>query len=175
MFKRALITSALLSTMAVLSSGCGDSVLGPQGRSQAQTESQPVPTQPIEPIATPCFQVGDLTGDGRVDASDVSFYASFDLYMDGVVNTRDEEMFAAVVQNTPIDTNGNGFVDASDYSAFAFAKGLADHNKNGLVDAGDVSYHAWGKAKLDLNRDGLLNAEDRAELDRRLGEVSVCS
>ena len=188
MFKRTITTAALLGALT-LNVGCVDHIAGPERNVQAQSETPRTPAEPLELSAVgteiptlppaPCARlVGDLTGDGRVDASDVSAFAlrmRIDLYKDGIVNFKDEQLLYAVLRNTPIDMNGNGRVDASDYSVFAYAKKHADFNESGRVDAADVSWFAWAKGELDLNGDGQVTAADRAELERHLGEVSICA
>ena len=166
MFKRFFTTTALLGTIALSNVGCIKGVMDP--------------ANPVEKtsIIVPCIATADLTGDGRVDASDVSAYAwlmRVDLNGDASVDTGDQQLLGAVLQRTPADFNGDGYVDASDFSAYAAATARADFNGSGSVDASDVSFFAMAKQQLDLNGDHRVNPEDLKELDRQLNEVDPCS
>ena len=165
MFKRITTTAALLGTLT-LSAGCVDEIMSPASgpAKAAPTSSDPLPI---------CSLSGDLSGDGIVDATDVALFAHLmraDLNRDGAVDAADLDLLAAVLQGTPIDVDGNGTVDASDYAAFGFAKRNADLNGDGAVDATDVAIFSTTKSRLDVNVDGQADSQDREEIVKHLGE-----
>jgi hypothetical protein len=154
--------------------GCNE-ILGPT----AQRQSLPVPTdQGDAAVANIPAPSGDLNRDGRVDASDLSYFAwvmSADVNGDAIVSARDAEVISGVITYVQTgslgDLTGDGVVDASDISMLARARGRSDLNHSGAVDASDLSLYAFLRSRGDVDRDGAVSSADAGVIRRQLGEV----
>jgi hypothetical protein len=162
---------ATLSILLSFAAGCTNSIVGPV---QHQTSSGSVqeprtpptfvdPAKSAPPTTAPVL--GDLTGDGNVDASDLAAFAFImraDINQDGMVDGQDEVRLALLMSGQVPDLAAPyGVIDASDYAALAAARGRADLTGDGHLDASDVACFTWMRARGDLNGDGIVSRRDR--------------
>jgi hypothetical protein len=107
---------------------------------------------------------GDITGDGQVDASDLAAFAFLmraDVNRDGMVDGQDELALAMLLSGQVPDLAlPYGIIDASDYAAYAAARGRADLTGDGRVDASDLACFTWMRNRGDLNGDGIVSRRD---------------
>jgi len=163
------VTLATLAITLSFAAGCNNTVVGPEHGTTAIIQEPPVPegfngyektglvkTEPVP---------GDLTGDGYVDASDLAAFAFLmraDLNRDEVINDTDLQVLAAILNGQIPDlVSPLGIVDASDFAAFAAAKGRADLTMDGHVDASDLAFFTWMRGRGDLDHDGVVSRRDR--------------
>ena len=164
---------AALATLAVLltfAAGCNNPVVGPEHQASSPSVQQPrVPVELAgdEKTAPPTTEPvpGDLTGDGYVDASDLAAFAFLmraDLNRDEVINNTDLQVLSAILNGQIPDLVAPlGTIDASDFAAFAAAKGRADLTMDGHVDASDLVFFTWMRGRGDFNHDGVVSRRDR--------------
>jgi peptidoglycan hydrolase-like protein with peptidoglycan-binding domain/uncharacterized protein (DUF2141 family) len=126
-------------------------------------------------IAGKATAIGDINGDGKLDASDVkiimdtynytsanlSFNPKADLNNDKIINTADVSLeFSYIGLPTPgsynADTNGDGIVNLYDF-------GIVRNALNSKL--GDANYNA----AADYNKDNAVNAIDQAILVYNMG------
>ncbi|UCE03341.1 MAG: hypothetical protein JSW67_03895, partial [Candidatus Latescibacterota bacterium] len=130
---KSLLAIAIIATITA-SSGCRTLVTGPEVQEATPEKAIPVPGFP---------PAEDLTGDGYVDASDLSYFAyavsQGDVTLDGKVNAADKaRMDWAMGKAYPADLEGQ---DASVVSRAAFLI-PCDFDNNQIIDASDLAFFA---------------------------------
>jgi hypothetical protein len=163
------VTLAALAITLSFAAGCNNTVVGPERGTMSVLESPPVPEVfhgfNKAGLSETTTLPGDLTGDGQVDASDLAAFAFLmraDVNLDGIVNDTDSQVIGSIVSGQVPDlAQPIGVIDASDYAAYAAAKGRADLNMDGHVDASDLAFFAWMRARGDLDHDGVVSRRDR--------------
>ena len=167
----ALVALTVSGVALMFASGCTNSVSGPELRLREPVTMPRVPAElsgmekaGIHTGVTPVVP-GDLTGDGVADASDLAAFAFLmraDVNRDEVVDGADEVAMAMLLNNQVPDLAApRGVIDASDFAAFAAARGRADLNGDGQVDASDLAGLVWMRARGDLNGDGMVSRRDQ--------------
>ncbi len=161
----AFVTLATLALTLSFAAGCNSTAVGPEHGTSTTLE----PSVPevfdgyqkaggVETASVP----GDLTGDGQVDASDLAAFAFImraDVTLDGVVDNTDAQVIGG--GQVPDLAAPLGSIDASDFAAYAAAKGRADLTMDGHVDSSDLAFFAWLRARGDLDHDGIVSRHDR--------------
>jgi len=174
MFRKATTQTSFvaltLSALAlVFASGCVNDVNGPTAAT-APADTRPISWTPEQSaakagIAATSSVPGDITGDGYVDASDLAAFAFLmraDLNRDERIDATDVAVLSGVLNGqVPDIAQPLGIVDASDFAAFAAARGNADLTLDGHVDMSDLVFLNWMRARGDLDGDGVVTRRDR--------------
>jgi hypothetical protein len=114
--------------------------------------------------------VGDVNGDGLINASDKSAVMAFISQMDDGPQDADGELDGTVtipnyaVGFSVFDVNGDGFVGPADVAFYPVFNCVADFNNNGSVNVLDIFafLNTWfsGSLNADFNHSGGLTVQD---------------